>query len=152
IKHKKIKQLGNSSPKDKKEAKAMNELFKKLDNHKIWKELGEICIACGKCSIVCPTCFCFDFDDEISPTKSCRNRIWGSCFYQDFTKIAGGYVFKDKVADRIKFWYMHKFLRIPKEYGMLGCVKCGRCADVCPVEIDIKANIKRLKKVSGSVE
>lgn len=143
-KYKEIKHLGNISSKDKEDAKRFNLLFKELDNHKLWKELGEICLACGKCTIACPTCFCFDFKDDIAPEKSCRNRIWGSCFYQDFTKISGGYVFKDKIADRIKFWYMHKFLRIPRDYGMVGCVGCERCSKVCPVEINIRKNLKKL--------
>jgi len=32
----------------------------------IWDTLGERCLACGSCTNVCPTCFCFDVQDEWS--------------------------------------------------------------------------------------
>ncbi|NQU83896.1 MAG: 4Fe-4S dicluster domain-containing protein [Parcubacteria group bacterium] len=146
IKYKIIEQVKETSPRDKEGAEMMRNLFKDKENHKLWKELGKICIACGKCTIACPTCFCFDFNDDVGPQKSCRKRIWGNCFYQDFTKIAGGYIFKDKVADRIKFWYFHKFWRIPRDYKRVGCVSCGRCTDVCPVGIKLVKNIESLRK------
>jgi len=141
-----LRQVGNVSPRDRAEARELHEVFKKSYNHKIWDELGKICIACGKCAIACPTCFCFDFEDSINKEKSCRNRIWGNCFYQDFSKISGGYVFKDKISERIRFWYIHKFLRIPNDYGMVGCVGCGRCSKVCPVEIDVRKNLQIILK------
>jgi ferredoxin len=152
-----LRQVGNISPRDRAEAREIHEVFEKSYNHKIWDELGKICIACGKCAIACPTCFCFDFEDSVKGEKACRDRVWGNCFYQDFSKIAGGprplnasvsvaggYVFKDKIAERIRFWYMHKFLRIPNDYGMVGCVGCGRCSEVCPVEIDVRKNLKKI--------
>lgn len=144
-----LRPVGNISPRDRAEARNFHEIFEKSYNHKIWDELGKICIACGKCAIACPTCFCFDFEDSVRGEKSCRDRVWGNCFYQDFSKIAGGYVFKDAVAERIRFWYIHKFLRIPADYGMAGCVACGRCTKVCPVEIDVKKNLQTLTKTKS---
>ena len=37
----------------------------------------------------------------------------------------------------------HKFKYSPERYGMLGCVGCGRCVAVCPVNIDIRKVIER---------
>ena len=31
--------------------------------HKEWEEISNICLFCGACNIVCPTCFCFDVED-----------------------------------------------------------------------------------------
>lgn len=111
---------------------------------KIWKELDARCIDCGKCSIVCPTCFCFKISDEIKKDKTIRKREWDSCFYEEFSQIAGGHKFLDSTEDRIYNWYDHKFVRIPKEYNLPGCVNCGRCIEVCPAKINIRENIKRI--------
>lgn len=113
-------------------------------NDKLWEELGKICLACGKCSIVCPTCFCFDLKDNSDPGNNCRERCRGNCFYNDFSLVAGGHKELDTVKKKIFFWYVHKFVRIPQEYGLPGCVGCGRCSRACPVGIDIGKNIKRI--------
>ncbi len=34
-------------------------------NSSYWQDLGEKCLACGLCTIVCPTCYCFDVEDEV---------------------------------------------------------------------------------------
>jgi len=110
----------------------------------IWKELDKKCIDCGKCSIVCPTCFCFKISDEIKKDKIARKREWDSCFYEEFSQIAGGHKFLDSTEDRIYNWYDHKFVRIPQEYSLPGCVNCGRCIEVCPAGINIRENIKKI--------
>lgn len=112
---------------------------------KMWDELGDICLACGKCTIACPTCYCFDLESKIGP--DCQTeRCSGNCFYDDFTRIAGGHKFLNNPKEKIFFWYYHKFVRIPHGYGLPGCTDCGRCSAVCPVGINIKKNIERLLK------
>lgn len=114
-------------------------------NNKVWQELGKICLACGKCSMVCPTCFCFDiYDEATGKDQAKRIRSWGNCFYPDFSKIADGQSVLKNVADKIHFWYEHKFFRIPSEYKVPGCVSCLRCDKVCPVGIKIQQTLKEL--------
>ena len=124
----------------------LEKVFKNSANHKLWDELEKICIACGKCSLVCPTCFCFDTRDAPKEKSISRRRVWGNCFYPEFTAIAGGQDYTDTVKKKIQFWYEHKFVRIPAEYRIPGCVSCNRCTKVCPVGIDIVKNINRLKR------
>jgi len=115
-------------------------------NSKVWQELGKICIACGKCSLVCPTCFCFDiYDEAVDKNQFKRIRSWASCFYPQFSEIGGGQNFLTTIAQKIHFWYEHKFVRIPGEYKIPGCVSCGRCGEVCPVGIKIKDTFKALE-------
>ena len=123
-------------------------LIKKSMKHRLWDELAEICLACGKCSLVCPTCFCFDTEDQAQEKTVSRQRVWGSCFYPEFTRLAGGTDYTATVKQKLQFWYEHKFVRIPAEYAMPGCVSCGRCAKVCPVGIDIAKNFVRLSEGS----
>lgn len=115
--------------------------------HSLWNTLNDICLACGKCTVACPTCFCFNFNDRLDPAASRRDRAQGNCFYNDFGKVAGGHCELDTVKKKIFFWYTHKFVRIPKEYNLPGCVSCGRCAAVCPVGIDIFKNIAKFSKI-----
>ena len=111
---------------------------------KIWDELGQRCVECGKCTIVCPTCFCFRFEDESSGK---RTRVPDSCFYKDFSEVAGNHKFLSSTAQRIYFWYYHKFVRIPEEYNLPGCVECNRCTKNCPVGIDIKKTLSKILKI-----
>jgi len=130
--------------------KRMVSLVDKVENsfdHSLWDTLDKICLACGKCTIACPTCFCFNFSDKIDPNNSRRDRTQGNCFYNDFSKVAGGHKELDTVKKKIYFWYVHKFVRIPKEYNLPGCVSCGRCVKACPVGIDIFKNIAKLSKI-----
>jgi ferredoxin len=116
--------------------------LKNRHNSEIWEKLGKICLECGKCTIACPTCFCFRMDDS----SESRERCWDSCYYSEFSEVAGGHKFLNSGAERIHFWYNHKFARIPDEYGMMGCVGCGRCHEVCPVGIDIKKVMEDVEK------
>lgn len=125
---------------------ALKTLVKNSTSHPLWDKLDKICLACGKCSIVCPTCFCFDFEDEPKENSITRQRIWGNCFYPNFTQIAGGQDYTKTVNKKLQFWYEHKFVRIPAEYKVPGCVSCNRCIGVCPVGIDITKNLNQLNK------
>lgn len=118
--------------------------MEKTYGKKIWDELGKTCIACGKCSVACPTCFCFDLEDMSDVENPGRVRKWGNCFHNDFSLVAGGHKELDTVKQKIFFWYTHKFVRIPHEYGVPGCVGCNRCSRVCPVGIKIHEVLKQI--------
>ena len=116
---------------------------------KIWDYWGNRCLACGKCAVNCPTCFCFNIFDEQDiekKEKGKRIREWTTCFYNDFSEVGGGLKFLDTNAKRIYNWYCHKWVRIPKEFSIIGCVNCGRCDKVCPVGIKRSNVLKSLDK------
>jgi len=119
--------------------------IKKSKNHPIWLELAKICLACGKCTANCPTCFCFNLEQETLENKTCLARRQTSCFYPEFAKVAGDMNFLSDLADRLYFWYYHKFVRIPETLGIEGCVMCGRCYKTCPVDIGVAQTLARLE-------
>ena len=42
----------------------IREIFHGAYNHPVWKETARKCHSCGTCNICCPTCYCFDVDDQ----------------------------------------------------------------------------------------
>ena len=45
------------------ETEGLKELLQGNVEHPRWREVAERCLACGNCTLVCPTCFCFAIDD-----------------------------------------------------------------------------------------
>ena len=47
----------------------------------IWKEYTLRCIACGRCTVACPSCSCFSVQDILPESKPAgeRKRLWASC-------------------------------------------------------------------------
>lgn len=67
-----------------------------------WQELGDVCLACGMCTQVCPTCYCFNIEDQVDLRlqHGSRYRSWDSCQINEFALVAGGHNFREKRAAR----------------------------------------------------
>jgi sulfhydrogenase subunit beta (sulfur reductase) len=103
----------------------------------LWDQLADICLACGQCTLVCPTCFCFNVYDqvELDLQQGERWRRWDSCLLDEFARVAGGENFREHQAARLRHRFMRKGRYLMAKYGELGCVGCGRCARSCLVDI-----------------
>jgi len=112
-------------------------LLMRGENEQIWKEKAEICFSCGSCNLVCPTCYCFDVQDEVSSDlkKGERYRVWDGCLLEDFAGVATGENFREERYQRYRHRFYRKGLYIKKEYGKFACVGCGRCASTCLPDI-----------------
>jgi len=132
------------------EIRDLSQIFEMEYESRIWEELGERCLACGSCSLVCPTCYCFDVMDEmpLGDGDGLRLRCWDSCLYPAHAEVAGGESFRESRASRVKFRFYHKQRGFVAEYGRPSCVGCGRCITACPVGIDIVEVLDRLRGVA----
>jgi sulfhydrogenase subunit beta (sulfur reductase) len=106
-----------------------------------WEEVGTACLACGSCTMVCPTCNCYDVMDKqyLGDKPGKRIRHWDSCTLPEYSEVAGGENFREHKSQRLKLWYTHKLQAYVSKYGKPSCVGCGRCLVTCPVQINVKS-------------
>jgi ferredoxin len=113
---------------------------------KHWNDVAERCLACGNCTLVCPTCFCTTTEDATDLTGEHAERwnTWDSCFDLDFSYMHGGEV-RSSVQSRYRQWLTHKFGTWHDQFGTSGCVGCGRCIAWCPAGIDLTEELRALQ-------
>lgn len=154
-----------AKPKDKKDAEGIHaEAAKKLsrrikDLDKVpeklkgmfespfWDDEAMSCLRCGICTYLCPTCHCFDLNDEVessSPLQGKRVRTWDTCQFPDYSMHSSGHNPRPNKASRLRQRMYHKFRYFADTHKNYLCTGCGRCVSLCPVGIDI---IKVLEKV-----
>ena len=111
-------------------------LDKSYDNP-FWSTQSESCLSCGSCIMVCPTCFCFDVQDEmeLSLAGGERYRQWDGCMLADFAKVATGENFREDKQSRFRHRLYRKGKYILERFGKSGCVGCGRCITACLAQI-----------------
>ena len=106
-------------------------------DHALWEEKADRCMECSSCTMVCPTCYCYDVRDatSLNLTTGDRFRTWDGCMLKDFGKIGSGEVFRKDTKER----YRHRFYRkgnyLPARYNYIACVGCGRCGIACLPDI-----------------
>ena len=121
--------------------------MKRFEDDGYWRKMAAQCLSCGICTHVCPTCYCFTITDEIENMRGERLRSWDSCMFSHYTLEASGHNPRPSKLQRYRNRVGHKFSYIPEKYdGLIGCCGCGRCIRSCPVTIDIRQVVGRLKE------
>ncbi len=122
------------------------ELLYRNIEHPRWDNVAARCLTCCNCTMVCPTCFCMTVNDitDLAGTTAERIRRWDSCFTLDFSYIHGGSI-RTSTRARYRQWMTHKLAAWQDQFGMSGCVGCGRCITWCPVGIDITEEARAIR-------
>ena len=128
------------------ESRYIPELFDRSYHSRVWDELNERCLACGNCTNVCPTCYCFDIRDEVNLDLKAgrRYRVWDSCQLETFARIAGGENFRKERSLRQKHRYYRKFRYPVDRFSRFFCTGCGRCSRTCMAGIRLKETLNAL--------
>jgi sulfhydrogenase subunit beta (sulfur reductase) len=111
-------------------------LLASFDDQEFWEKTAAKCISCGICTLLCPTCYCFDINDELIKEEGTRFRSWDSCGFPNYTKMPMENPRQEKWR-RVRQKVCHKYEFYPMTYDVIACTGCGRCIRLCPVNWDI---------------
>ncbi|MEO1240429.1 MAG: 4Fe-4S dicluster domain-containing protein [Pseudomonadota bacterium] len=128
------------------ETQGLKDFLQDNPDHPQWDDVADRCLACGNCTSVCPTCFCTTTEELTSLDGDETERVqrWDSCFTADFSELGGGPVRKT-TKSRYRQWMIHKLSTWIDQFGVSGCVGCGRCIAWCPVGIDITEETRLMR-------
>lgn len=118
----------------------------------VWKDVGNKCVACSNCTMVCPTCYCFDIIDEmeLNFNDGMRYRIWNGCQMDDFAKVAGGEDFRKGRDARQRHRYYRKFKYPVDKFRRFFCTGCGRCTRSCVAGISLVETVNAILDENGA--
>jgi len=118
-------------------------LLSSFDNQDYWEKVAAKCVSCGICTFLCPTCYCFDMNDELVKGEGTRFRSWDSCAFPIYTKMPMENPREEKWR-RLRQKVCHKYEFYPMLFDIIACTGCGRCIRLCPVNWDIAQTLDRL--------
>lgn len=124
------------------------EVFDHAWDSPVWDQVAAKCVGCGTCNLVCPTCYCFNVEDDVDLDieNGSRHRTWDGCTLNGFAAVAGGENFRASLAERQRHRIYRKFKYITDVTGEPWCVGCGRCTAYCTAGISIVDIVNKLSK------
>ena len=120
-----------------------------LYDHPFWEQFSDRCLSCGICTFLCPTCHCFDIQDEAEAFDARRARMWDTCMFAEYTVHTSGHNPRPTRKERTRNRISHKYSYFPEKFDVIACVGCGRCINYCPVNIDILDILEKSKQAEA---
>ncbi len=111
--------------------------------HPRWDDVAGRCLSCTNCTLVCPTCFCSAVEDvnSLDGERAERVQRWDSCFTLGHSTLHGAGSVRGDTRSRYRQWLTHKLSTWWDQFGVSGCVGCGRCIAWCPAGIDLTEEV-----------
>lgn len=128
------------------EKSSVQQLVRQGYQKETWKTFMLTCVECGGCNLICDTCHCFLLADKRENEINEKIKVWDSCLYANYARVAGGANPLRTRAARLRNRFVKKFDFFVDNLGMPACCGCGRCIEVCPGKIDIREVLKDLAK------
>ncbi len=128
---------GDDSLSDKKRLTLVKEWLETHFEDPFWEEKTSRCIGCGTCTFLCPTCHCFDIQDESGFDAGYRRKNWDACQFSLFTLHTSGHNPRDTQPKRYRQRIYHKYAIYPEKFGSVLCTGCGRCVAYCHVNLSL---------------
>ncbi len=128
---------------------AIQRNLEQIFDSELWNRIHEPCIGCGACAFLCPTCHCFDIQEEVRGMDGARVRVWDTCQFDLFTRHASGHNPRPSQKERSRQRIMHKFSYGVGRFQIPFCVGCGRCIAACPVHNDIRQILKEIQDLTN---
>jgi len=136
------------------DTKGLPELLARTLDHSVYKLTADTrCLNCTNCTMVCPTCYCYNIEDltRFNLKQVERKRHWDSCHELNFARVHGGN-FRSSREARLRQFVTHKLCTWVEQYGCFGCIGCGRCMAWCPTGIDLTEMAKEIQRDCGVAE
>lgn len=132
--------MDNCPEKLKGTAEAIQQKVRDSFTSPVWEERAKDCFSCGSCNIVCPTCYCFDVQDEwnVDGVSGTRSRLWDACLTSEFSEVTaqgGSENFREDRGARYRHRFMRKAAYLNEQLGGPACIGCGRCSGACTADI-----------------
>lgn len=114
------------------------ENLKEIYNKEYWEKIKDVenCVSCGSCTFNCPTCVCFLLEDTTDKDFFKKIKIWDSCQFPGYARMASGATPRPTLYERFANRYLCKYWYMVENFGISGCTGCGRCISGCIGKID----------------
>ena len=128
----------------------VREALRRRFDDPLWEKAARSCLGCGTCAFTCPTCHCFDLQDEMRGSTGIRQKNWDACAFPLFTLHTSGHNPRPNQPSRWRQRLSHKFRYYPEKFGKALCTGCGRCIRLCPAGMDLLEDLKDLSANPGA--